>query len=249
MKDLEPGQRGCNEQPVAPKRIVLAIAEPEYETHITLPAFAAGALHSPFGFEIVEVGADPIMGNRLSGFVEALAEADLLILSIRRRALHPQEMAALKRYLAAGKPLIGIRTASHAFAPRGEHPAGFVTWPQFDAEIFGGSYHGHHGVGPKTAVTLAPDSNGHAILQGVQLPFTGHGSLYQVRPLGQETEPLLIGRIDDAEPEPVAWTRTVGSSRIFYTSLGHKDDFREPSFIRLLRNASLWAMEQEIPAP
>jgi type 1 glutamine amidotransferase len=51
-----------------------------------------------------------------------------------------------------------------------------------------------------------------------------------------------MGKIAKAEPEPVAWTNTYGKSRIFYTSLGHADDFNDPSFVRLLSNAVEWCL-------
>ncbi len=40
--------------------------------------------------------------------------------------------------------------------------------------------------------------------------------------------------------EPVAWTRVHRGGRVFYTSMGHQDDFHDPSFLRLLANAVLW---------
>ena len=44
----------------------------------------------------------------------------------------------------------------------------------------------------------------------------------------------------DEHDEPVTWTRTHAGGRVFYTSLGHQEDFEEPSFLRLLANAVLW---------
>jgi type 1 glutamine amidotransferase len=231
-----------------PPRIVLAIAEPEYETARTLPAFAAHMLHSAYGLEIVEVGEDPVVPDRLAGFAESLRDADLLVLSIRRRPLHPDELAALKEYLAAGKPLLGIRTANHAFALRDDQapPESRVLWPDFDAQVIGGNYTGHHGHGPITTVSAEPRHAEHPILRRVDTPFTAHGSLYKVSPLRAGATPLLLGRIPDQPPEPVAWTNTYRHSRIFYTSLGHKDDFRQPPFITLLRNAALWLLQRDV---
>jgi type 1 glutamine amidotransferase len=34
---------------------------------------------------------------------------------------------------------------------------------------------------------------------------------------------------------------------VFYTSLGHPDDFAEPAFRRLLLNGILWALRQPVP--
>ncbi|MCP5519905.1 MAG: ThuA domain-containing protein, partial [Verrucomicrobiales bacterium] len=49
--------------------------------------------------------------------------------------------------------------------------------------------------------------------------------------------------------EPVAWTRLYGpkQARVFYTSLGHPDDFKEAGFRRLLLNGVLWAMHERVP--
>jgi type 1 glutamine amidotransferase len=41
---------------------------------------------------------------------------------------------------------------------------------------------------------------------------------------------------------PLAWTRSYGSGRVFYTALGHEEAvWRDPRFQALLRNAVLWA--------
>ena len=50
----------------------------------------------------------------------------------------------------------------------------------------------------------------------------------------------------DAEPEPVAWVNTDEGGRVFYTTLGHWEDFKLEPFRRLLRNAVCWATGREI---
>jgi len=67
----------------------------------------------------------------------------------------------------------------------------------------------------------------------------------EMRPLAPTARPLLMGRWSDrADPEPVAWTNTYHGGRIFYTSLGHPDDFKLPPFNRLLLNAIRWALDR-----
>ena len=39
----------------------------------------------------------------------ALNDADLLVLSVRRRAPKAEQMALIRRYLELGKPLVGIQ--------------------------------------------------------------------------------------------------------------------------------------------
>lgn len=240
-------ERACGAEDKGEKeiQIVLAIAEPEYETLRTLPVFAERMLHAPYGFGVTVVGEDPVDPRRLSDLPGALERADLLIVSIRRRALTGPEMAALKKYLAGGKPVVGIRTASHAFAPRDAVPDGFEKWEDFDPRVLGGHYTNHHPAGLVTTVTAGEGSKDDAILRGVTLPFESRASLYQVSPLRGGVRPLLVGRVPGQPAEPVAWTTMYGRSRVFYTSLGYKEDFGNPSFVTLLRNGVMWALGRE----
>jgi type 1 glutamine amidotransferase len=66
-----------------------------------------------------------------------------------------------------------------------------------------------------------------------------------VLPLEPSAVPLVIGTIPEHPPEPVAWTNIAkaGGSRVFYTSLGHPDDFQEAMFRRLMLNGICWALE------
>ncbi|MCX6882471.1 MAG: ThuA domain-containing protein, partial [Verrucomicrobia bacterium] len=72
-----------------------------------------------------------------------------------------------------------------------------------------------------------------SILKGVS-GWTSSGSLYKNMPLPAESQVLLRGTIEGHPSEPVAWTHSYGTNRIFYTSLGHPDDFKEPNFTTLL---------------
>ena len=154
-------------------------------------------------------------------------------------------MKTIRRYIDSGKPVVGIRTACHAFDARGKAPAGHVEWPTFDPDVLGGHYTGHHGNGIKPKMSLAPGAANHPILAGVDPAFVAQGSLYKVSPLAASTKPLLIGTIADHPAEPVAWTNQKGKARVFFTSLGHPDDFAIPAFRRMLRNAVFWALDRQ----
>jgi hypothetical protein len=105
---------------------------------------------------------DPADKNKFPGLAQAVAGSDLVLVSIRRRTPPNEQLDAIRAHLAAGKPLVGIRTASHAFAVRDQNTplaSGATTWPEFDLEVLGGHY-GHHGAGPKVATAPlgeAPD--------------------------------------------------------------------------------------------
>lgn len=231
-------------------RVVFLSAESEYGAAESLPAFAH-ELEIKYGLccEVLQGSTEKrgVDRNYIPG-MEALTQADLAVLFARRRALPAADMRCFRDYLASGKPLIGLRTASHAFDTRGNVPAGCSDWPDLDPTVLGGNYHGHHGNGPICTVTLAHGANRHPILKGVELPFTSKGSLYKVRPLGKAAKQLLIGSIPGKEPEPVAWTNRYGESRVFYTSLGHRDDFENEHFRQFLITAVFWAMNQPAPS-
>jgi type 1 glutamine amidotransferase len=232
------------------KRVVVMIGEDEYRTWETLPAFVDSEL-IPRGYEVRIIHQDPTDKHNFPGLIEALQDADLLVVSVRRRSPPREQLEALRRHLEAGKALIGIRTASHAFAVRGadqeelaRHPER-AEWTEFDREVFGGNYSGHHGTGPMTLVLPAPDTNEHPIRLGLAVGWTSVASLYRTGPLAPDAQTLLIGSIPNQTLQPLAWTRLYGArqARVFYTSLGHESDFANPEFRRLLVNAVAWGLE------
>ncbi|MCB1204851.1 MAG: ThuA domain-containing protein [Verrucomicrobiae bacterium] len=222
--------------------LVIVTAEDEYRTEETLPAFAIRELGRTFKISVV-YGDEEEKWN-LPG-VAVVRDADLLLLSVRRRNLPPEQLALFRDHIAAGKPLVGIRTASHAFHQRNEGAgAGLDEWRDFDAVVLGGNYTGHHGNEIKTFAKVVPDARPHPILAGVDPDeFATAGSLYQNTPLQKNTEVLMMGRAEGIEqPEPVAWVSAgPGGGRVFYTSLGHPGDFEVPAFRTMLRNAVYWA--------
>jgi type 1 glutamine amidotransferase len=223
------------------------IGEDEYHTWETLPDFAKRELE-PLGYRVTTIQQDPADKNNFPGLVEALKSADLLFVSVRRRTPPIEQLNAVRAHLAAGKPLVGIRTACHAFALRPADPPATATqavWQAFDPQVLGGHYTNHHPEGPRTAVTVAPGARDHQILKGVTVSkLFGVGSLYKVSPLEPDTTQLLIGAIPDQSPEPIAWTHRFGEkhARVFFTSFGHPEDFTNPEFRRLLVNGISWAL-------
>lgn len=223
-------------------QLLIVIAEKEYDTRQTLPTFVEEHLGDRYAVDYV-TAPDEDGRHDLAG-LEKAEGYDLVLLSVRRRAPKSEQLAALKRYVAAGGPLVVIRTSCHAFSLRGaEPPEGHAVWNDFDTAVLGCHYANHHANDVVTQVTQDPAAaTDAALLAGVSLPFASGGSLYLVRPLTDRTVPLLIGAIDGAEPEPVAWTaRSPAGGRVFATTLGHVSDFENPAFRRLLANGIDWA--------
>jgi nicotinamidase-related amidase len=231
---------------VRPK-LVVAIAEMEYDTKKTLPPLVERVFVDQLGFEATFVYGDN-KTMELPGFADAIAKADLVFLSIRRLAPLPKDLEALKKHLAAGKPLMGIRTACHAFDAKGKFPEGHAEWVTFDPDVIGGHYANHYPAGLVASIEAAPASGGkaHAVLTGITTPFPSKGSLYKTSPLAASTTVLLNGSIPGQKAEPVAWLNRCGQAKVFYTSLGCREDFDSPQFGTLMHNAARWCVGMRI---
>ena len=229
----------------ARKKLVMLIAEPEYDTARSLPEFAAR--HLATEFRVVIVTGSTAAGQNAFDRIEEVADADVLLVSVRRRTPPQAQFEVIRRHIQAGKPVVGIRTASHAFSlNKGQAlAAGSADWPLFDHEVIGGNYAGHHGKAVLTTVTsTGPASAAHLILRGVTLPFTSESTLYKNTPLRAGATALITGTIPGQPVEPLAWTFSrPGGGRTFYTSLGSPSDFQNPSFVQLLKNGILWAAQ------
>ncbi len=235
---------------VRPK-VVFLIGEREYDTKTTLPRFIETVL-VPNGIRPAVVHVSDDDPNHFPGLETALEDADALFISVRRRTPPTAQLEAIRAFIASGKAILGIRTASHAFDRKlpDEHHG---RWEDFDRAIFGGHYQGHFGNKPgkggaHTVVWPAAGAERHPILTGIEpkrIRVTSH--LYRNRDLARTTSTLLVGKLEDRPGvEPVAWTNEA-TQRVFYTSLGNPDDFAEPMFQRLLLNAVLWATSAPIP--
>jgi nicotinamidase-related amidase len=227
--------------------VVLVSYEDKYRSNETLPRLA-GQLSDRHGCY-----CSFLWGEKATGIfgLDELSAADALVLYVRRQALPKEQLDAIRRYLQSGRPLLALRTASHAFdLPAGESrklPAGWETWPAFGREVLGCNYHGHQPAGARTAIHVAEGAAGHPILAAVPPgPWSSAASLYTVSPIDASATPLLTGRCENGV-EPVAWTRNDRGGRVFYTSLGNVEDFQAPQFRAMLLGALHWAMNRPVP--
>ncbi len=224
------------------QHLVVVMADDEYNSQSILPPFVLRHLGADFKITFAYASADD--RNDIPG-VEALDDADIAIWAIRRRSLPVEQLAHFRKFIADGKPLVALRTTSHAFHLRNKPPgAGQGEWREFDGEVWGGNYHDHTPNQLQTFARILEGAQGHPILLGVCADeFRTHGSLYYNRPLAPYAAPLLMGRAETVEQhEPVAWTyQRPHGGKVFYTSLGHTQDYELVDFQRLLRNAVYWA--------
>jgi len=214
-----------------PLKVCLVSGSLEYKSAETLPEFQK-FLEASYP---VQCSRAFLAGNDLEHLpgLENLDKCDVMLLFTKRLKLSGDELERIKKYCLSGRPIVGVRTASHAIQ----------TWLDLDKEVLGGNYQGHFSNDIPVDVKLIDATKEHPILKGVQ-PFRSVGSLYKNQGLSGDVEILLNG-VSTESTEPIAWTRMYKGGRIFYTSLGHPQDFAEPSFRQMLANALFWAAGRE----
>src|SRR5437762_9353805 len=162
-------------------QIVLISAEYEYSSSNSLPAFKR-LLETNYQFHCTYLQWGST--NDIPG-IEALDRADLAILFMRRTTLPEDQLGHVKKFVASGKPVIGLRTASHAFE----------NWKEWDHEVLGGNYHNHDSDKLVATIRTVPEAAEHPILKGVDKEFVAGGSLYLNAPLPPSSTVLLMGTV------------------------------------------------------
>lgn len=231
--------------------IVFVTGDDEYRSEITMPMLAS-ILEAKAGVRCTTVSAQPSPQSKenIPG-LEALETADLAVFFLRWRALPEEQLQHILRYAASPRPVAGFRTSTHAFRYPKDHPRENLNL-EFPREVFGQIWTTHHGHRSSTDVTVADGQRDHPILRGVEPAFHVRSWLYHVTPLPADCTPLLIGRAVNPErkdygPNPVVWIRERGGKRLFFTTLGHPEDFTVESVRRVAVQGLLWALGRKIP--
>ena len=232
----------------SPPKIVFLLSEDpsNYEATRTIPVFAK-ELTDKYGCRCQIIQGEGKPGAFTFPGLETIKDADLLVVFFRRRALTSEQYALIRNYLKSGKPLLGIRTANHAFSVHEEPAKGHEKWWEFVPEILGCKNRGYGSSEKGGDVSHVAEAAGHPILKGVT-PTNWHtkGCIYLVAPMLDKKATLLMTAATEGKVEPVAWTRDYGKSRVFYTSLGYPDDFDLPQFRTMLTNGIFWAMNRPV---
>ncbi len=249
---------GTSEAPAQgrPPHVVFVTGDDEYRSEITKPMIAA-MLEKRHGLRTSVAYARPIPQTKdnIEG-LEALESADLMVMYTRFRRLPDDQLARITKYVASGKPIVGLRTSTHAFLyPEGSPHVALNDG--FGRDVFGQKWITHHGNKSTTSVTLNAAQAQHPILRGVS-PFQARSWLYHVEPLdgpatvllqGESLNSQQAGKHDTYPPrQPVAWTREHKGARVFFTTLGHPADFEHESMRRLVVQGILWALGRDIPS-
>ncbi|WP_051211130.1 ThuA domain-containing protein [Runella zeae] len=238
--------------------VVFVAGDHEYSGEQTLPLIAA-ELEKNYGVrtKVIKSYPDQNAEKDIPG-LEVLREADLAIFFLRWRQLPPEQLQYIDEYLKSGKPVMGFRTTTHAFNfPKG-HPS--EVWNAFGERAFGSppgwgrAGHTHYGHNSSTDVTIAPEAAKNPILTGVAPSFHVRSWLYRVRPdyPPQDATVLLMGKSVNPDKaaidNPVAWTwKNKEGAKVFFTTLGHPEDFKDEPLQHLTINAIHWLLGKSVP--
>jgi type 1 glutamine amidotransferase len=208
-----------------PLRVCILSGCPTYRSEESLPPFEAW-LEENYNARcrrVVRRAVDDLPG------LEQLDDCDVALVFFKRMELKGEQLERFKKYVTSGRPVVAVRTASHAVQ----------TWLDFDREVLGGNYHMHYDKGPVTKVEVVEESKRHPVLAGVEIAKASE-PLYKNHGHSADIQVLLRGSIPGGPSEDVAWVREYKGGRIFYTSLGGEDTFQQPGFRRMLANALFW---------
>jgi len=266
--------------PGAGKQVVLVSGDEEYRSEEALPQLAK-ILSQHHGFRCTVLFAidkqdgtiNPNQSDNIPG-LEALDAADLMVIFTRFRDLPDDQMKHIVDYVEAGKPVVGMRTATHAFNIKDGKTFAKYGWTSkawdggFGRQVLGETWINHHGQHGKqsTRGLIAPGAEGHPILKGIKSgDIWGPTDVYGVRlPLPGDSRPLVLGEVlEGMQPGdkpvagkqndpmmPIAWVKTYKSEsgntgRAFTTTMGASQDLESEGLRRLLVNACYWALRME----
>ena len=269
------------EGPGPGKHIVFLSGDEEYRSEEGLPMLAK-ILAERHGFKCTVLFAidpktgeiDPRNTKNVPG-LEALDSADLAVMLWRFRELPDDQMEHFVKYFESGKPIIALRTSTHAFNYSNNSTSRYRhyhwqsgKWPGgWGKQALGETWVAHHGAHKEEATRgiVPEDAREHPILKGVEDIF-GDSDVYTVNlpkdakvlVLGQvlegmkPTDPPVKGKKNDPM-QPVVWLRKYEhengkTNQLVATTMGAATDLQSEGLRRLLVNAAYWTLGLKVPA-
>lgn len=258
------------------KQVVFLAGDEEYRSEESLPMLAK-ILAVRHGFTCTVLF--PINGTNgtidpgtLTNIpeMEALDTADLCVMALRFRELPDEQMKHFVDFLNAGKPVIALRTSTHAFQYERHRQSPYAKfdwrnseWPGgFGQQVLGETWVSHHGEHGKesTRGKINPEFKDHPVLRGVSDIWVPT-DVYTVSHLPKDAKVLVWGEVlsgmKPTDPPvdnpknhplmPVLWVRDYewpngNTSRILTTTMGAAVDLQNEGLRRSLVNACYWAV-------
>ncbi len=271
-----PGKDG----PGQGKHVVFLSGDEEYRSEECLPLLAK-ILSDQHGFKTTVCFAtgpdgtvDPNVNTTLSG-AAALDSADAIVLFVRWRQWEDGAMAHFDKAFKSGKPIIALRTSTHAF--KFPENSKWKAYNRFGKEVVGEDWVSHWGQHKVEATrgVIEPAHAAHPLLRGVTDVF-GDTDVYEAYPPADATI-LLRGQVlkgmaagdppaaypkkrasDQGEQDvntpmmPIAWVRehrqeSGTTNKVFTTTMGSATDFVSGDLRRLVVNGVYWALSLNVP--
>ena len=272
------------EGPGKGKHIVFVTGDEEYRSEEGMPMLAK-ILAVRHGFKCTVLFAinpadgtiDPNNSTNVVG-LKALEGADMMVIFTRFREPPDDQMKYIENFVNSGKPILGLRTATHAFEIKRNKQSAYLKWTWNSNEWPGGfgqqvlgdtwvSHHGNHGKESTRGVINEALKN-HPIFKGVD-DIWGPTDVYGIIHLPSDAKVLVHGQVlDGMSPSskpvtgkkndpmmPLVWIRNYTgdsgkTSRVIGTTIGAAPDLESEGLRRLLVNACYWGLglENKIPA-
>ena len=265
------------EGPGKGKHIVLVAGDDEYRSEESMPMLAK-LLSEKHGFKTtvlfpIEPNTGNVVPNHQNNIpgLEHLKTADLMIMLIRFRELPDEQTKHIEDFLKAGKPIIGLRTSTHAFAYQKNKTSPYFKWTWngkeagwekgFGKVIFGETWVNHHGIhakeGCRALIDGVQEMNDHPILRGVNDIWVPE-DVYGIQSLPENATVLIHGQstagMNDKAPVmweksvmPIAWTKPYQleggkPGMAFASTMGSSMGFQSEDLRRLMVNASFYLL-------
>ena len=260
------------------KHIVLLAGDEEYRSEEALPQLAK-ILSQRHGFRctvLFSVNAkgeiDPDEHRNQPG-LENLKTADLVVMALRFREWPDEQMRHFDDYVKSGRPIIALRTSTHAFdhksGPYEKYGTQSMTWPGgFGRQMLGETWVSHWGVHGKQATkgVVELEHSQHPILRGAYSVF-GTTDVYEAHPPRDATVLMRGMVLDGMDPTseqargkkktahgderginspmmPVVWMRP---NNTLTCTMGAATDFISEGLRRLIVNACFYLTRLEVP--
>ena len=202
------------------KRILFLVSDHEYRSEQTIPAIAR-IMSYHHGFQsVVVLGLDRegryiLPGGKVLPGLKYLSSSDLLVIFTRWLHTADKNMQMIVEYLESGKPVVGLRTSTHAFKYRGKnelfkslfsqrgekkipHPSLKIsTWYTntnyyggFGRQVLGESWAGHYGENHKQLTKIELINKDHPVVKGISgFMYLRAGGYYS----DPEKDSIIIG--------------------------------------------------------
>ena len=258
------------------KKIVLISGDEEYRSEEALPQLGK-ILSKHHGFDCTVLFAidpsdgtiNPNINNNIPG-LEALEDADLMVLFTRFRQLPDEQMKHIIDYTNSGKPIMGLRTSTHAFKYKKDSESPYAKWSWdskdpaggFGQAVLGETWVSHHGKHKKESTRGVPNETlgDHPIFRGID-EMWGPADVYEVKHLPDDAVQVIYGQVlQTMEPDsppvegeknapmmPVVWTldykgETGNVSKVVTNTFFSSIDMVNKDVRRAAVNSVFWAL-------